>query len=81
MTVREEILHIIEKKSAVPVPLTAKTNLYGDVKMDSFSFIKMLLEIEEKYEITFGLAEMESCLVVGRLIELAEDKIRRKDDD
>ena len=78
MSVREEIIHIIEKKSAYPLTVTEKTNLYGDVKMNSFCFIKLLLELEEQYQITFGLAEMESCLIVGRLIDTVESKVRKK---
>ena len=78
MSVREEIIHIIEKESAYPLTVTEKTNLYGDVKMNSFCFIKLLLELEEKYQITFGLAEMESCLNVGRLIDTVESKVRKK---
>lgn len=80
MPIREEIIDIIKEKSAFPAAVTDGANLYRDVKMDSFSFIKMLLEIEEKYDITFGLSEMEECLAVGRLIELVEIKIRRKNE-
>ncbi len=84
MSVREEIIHTIERKSTNHTestkyaPINEETNLYADIKMNSFSFVKLLLEIEEKYQITFGLAEMEKCLTVGSLIDTVERKIKEK---
>ena len=40
--------------------------------------VRLMSLLEEKYQITFGLAEMESCLIVGRLIDTVESKVRKK---
>ncbi|MDR2022991.1 MAG: acyl carrier protein [Hungatella sp.] len=76
--INDEIIRMIEEAAQFPVS-DRKTNLYKDLELDSLSFIHLLLKIEDTYSITFDITEMESCLEVGRMIELAEKKVKEKD--
>ncbi|WP_313154076.1 acyl carrier protein [Lacrimispora sp.] len=75
--INDEIIRMIEEAAQFPVS-DRKTNLYNDLGLDSLSFIHLLLKIEDTYSITFDITEMESCLEVGRMIELAEKKVKEK---
>ncbi len=77
MMINDEIIRMIEEAAQFPVS-DRKTNLYNDLGLDSLSFIHLLLKIEDTYSITFDITEMESCLEVGRMIELAEKKVKEK---
>ncbi|MDR7812800.1 acyl carrier protein [Lacrimispora sp.] len=76
--INDEIIRMIEEAAQFPVS-DRKINLYKDLGLDSLSFIHLLLKIEDMYSITFDITEMESCLEVGRMIELAEKKVKEKD--
>lgn len=77
MMISDEIIRMIEEAAQLPVS-DRKANLYKDLGFDSLSFIHLLLKIEDMYSITFDITEMESCLEVGRMIELAEKKVKEK---
>lgn len=76
--IRDEILQMIRKEEPGSIPVGEKTNLYTDLGFDSLSFIRLLLEIEQVYSITFGIEEMEPCLEAGHLITLVEKKVRER---
>jgi len=76
--INDEIIRMIEEAAQFPVS-DRKINLYKDLGLDSLSFIHLLLKIEDTYSITFDITEMESCLEVGRMIKLAEKKVKEKD--
>ena len=75
--IRDEVLHMIKETARLPV-LDIKDNLYKDLGLNSLSFVQLLLAIESKYYITFGITEMESCLEVDFLISLIEQKVKEK---
>ena len=77
--VRDAIVQKIKRNIFVSAPITEKTNLYADLNFDSLSFIALLMEIEDAYSVTFDIMEMESCLQVGRLITIVENKIKERD--
>ena len=54
---------------------TGGTDLYRDLRFDSLSFICLITEIEDLYDIRFGMTEMDACLRVGKFIELTEQKV------
>lgn len=81
MAIREDILDKINHYKFVREPVCSDSNLYTDLRFDSFSFIKLLLEIEEQYLVIFELSEMETCLQVNNLIALVEKKVKERYDD
>ena len=46
--------------------------------MDYLAFVSLLMDLEERFDITISLQEMENCLVVGELFLLVENKVREK---
>lgn len=81
MAIREDILDKINRYKFVREPVCDDSNLYTDLRFDSLSFIKLLLEIEEQYLVIFDLSEMETCLQVNNLIALIEKKVKERYDD
>lgn len=75
--IRKKIYEIIEETKLRSVPVNDCSNLYTDLGYDSLGFVSLLLTIEKDFSIEFELMEMESCLQVGKLVALAEDKMRR----
>ena len=78
MSVQNEIIHLIRQETPLPVYITETTDLYKDLHMDSLSYVSLLLTLEDHFGITIQLLEMEDCLVVGRIIDLVNQKIELK---
>ncbi|WP_122643576.1 acyl carrier protein [Luxibacter massiliensis] len=78
MSVRDEIIQFINGQNILSVPVTESTHLYQDLHMDSLAFVSLLMDLEERFDITISLQEMENCLVVGELFLLVENKVREK---
>ena len=78
MSVTKAIMQLISQETVISVPITETTDLYEDLYLDSLSFVSLLMDIEEQYNITIGLSEMADCHIVGQLINLAEKKIREE---
>ena len=76
MSVRDLIIQKVNEGKLVSKQVTESSNLYMDLGFDSLSFAYLLIEIEETYSVAFDLTEIETCLEVGRLIALVEDKMR-----
>jgi len=55
-------------------PITVETHIFTDLNFDSLSFIALLIQVEEEYNISFAITEIEQCLIIGPLIELIEEK-------
>ena len=81
MSIRETIMQKINQKKRVRKAVTDETELYRDLNFDSLAFICLLIEIETLFSITFDVSEMESCIRVGHLIELTEQKSREDKND
>lgn len=77
MSIRNQIIQLIVQESVLSVPVTETTDLYKDLCLDSLSFISLLMDIEEQYHITIELSEMTGCRIVGQLIRLVENKVRK----
>lgn len=75
--IRDEVICMIEETAKLPVT-DIKNNLYKDLGLDSLSFVKLLLSIENLYSITFDIMEIEFCLEVDFLIALTEKKVKEK---
>ena len=80
MAVRDTIEQIITRIKPAADPVTDDTNLYSDLCLDSLAFVRLLMEIETEYQIRFSIMEKESCLLVGRLIELVESRLKERGD-
>lgn len=78
MSVKETILQLIEEKTVISVPITEATDLYQDLYLDSLSFVCLLMDIEQLYNISIELSEMPDCHIFGNLIELLEKKIKEE---
>ncbi|KMZ53022.1 acyl carrier protein [Dorea sp. D27] len=78
MSVTKAIMELISQETVISVPITETTDLYEDLYLDSLSFVSLLMDIEEQYNITIGLSEMADCHIVGQLINLVEKKIREE---
>lgn len=78
MSVTKAIMELISQETVISVPITETTDLYEDLYLDSLSFVSLLMDIEELYNITIGLSEMADCHIVGQLINLVEKKIREE---
>ena len=59
MSIREKIIQKIDEKK------------YGDFAVTDC----LITEIEDLYDIRFGMTEMDACLRVGKFIELTEQKV------
>ena len=77
----DEIIKIIEKSKPGAGRIEKTSNLYTDLGFDSLGFVKLLLDIEEKYSIIFELVEMERCLQLDQLVALVENKVEESRHD
>ena len=75
MSIREKIIQKIDEKKYGDFAVTDETDLYRDLRFDSLYFICLITEIEDLYDIRFGMTEMDAFLRVGKFIELAEQKV------
>ena len=76
VSINEEIISMLEAVKCIPVPITENTNLFLDLGIDSLSFVKFLVRLEERYTISFDIAEMNQCLRLGRMVELTKSKVK-----
>lgn len=81
MTIRDAVIQKIKEVRFAAGPVTEETNLYLDLGFDSLSFINLLMQIEELFSVTIDIGEMQSCIRVGRLIEVVEAKKGSDQDD
>ncbi|QNM04761.1 acyl carrier protein [Qiania dongpingensis] len=79
MEVWNIITQKIEDIKDVTVPITRESHLYTDLGFDSLAFVSLLFRLEEDFQISFGITEIEQCLQAGRLSELMESKIRERE--
>ncbi len=78
MSIKNEILTLIKSKTKLSSSVTETTHLYKDLHFDSLSYVSLLMAVENHFNVTIRLPEMGRCLVVGQMIELVEEKIRRE---
>ena len=78
MSIKNEILTLIKSKTKLSSSVTETTHLYKDLHFDSLSYVSLLMAVVNHFNVTIGLPEMGRCLVVGQMIELVEEKIRRE---
>ena len=76
MPVREFIIQLIKQETVSSVPITETTDLYKDLYLDSLSFVGLIMDIEEQFDITIELPEKTDCHIYGRLIRLVERKVK-----
>lgn len=74
--VKKQIFKDLEKTKILPAKVTDKSHFYYDLGFDSLTYIQFLVELEEKYHITFEFSEMSSCLLVKTLITTIENKLK-----
>lgn len=77
MTVRKQIIQLINRKKSTNAGVFEGSDLYRDLGFDSLAFVELLVEIEALLHITFEIEEMERCLEAGELIRLAERKTEK----
>lgn len=69
---------MVNSVNNISIPITDDTNLYTDLRIDSLTFINFLLRVEQHFNITFDIDEMEKCLQVDNLIQLVKIKIKEE---
>lgn len=74
--ISNEIFQMLDESKIVPIAIKKDSDLYKDLGMDSLSFIRFLLKVEERYSISFDILEMELCLKVDNLISIVKDKLK-----
>ena len=52
MSIRNEVIRLIEQENVHPIPVTEDTDLYRDLHFDSLSFVSLLTKLEDRYHIT-----------------------------
>lgn len=75
MSVKDTITQYINQLTVIHIPITESMDLHKDLYLDSLSFVCLLTDIEEHYNITIELPEMAHCRIVGQLISLVESKL------
>src|SRR5436190_14949231 len=58
-----------------PGELSDSDVLLEKIKVDSFSFVSLVLEIEERFDISVGDDEVQAAITVGNLLDLILAKI------
>lgn len=76
MSVSKTIIQLINQETVISIPITETTDLYKDLYLDSLSFIGLIMDIEELYNIKVELSEMTDCHIFGLLTSLVERKIK-----
>ena len=77
MFVKNEIINLIKSKTQLADDITETTHLYKDLHFDSLTYIRFLMELENRFDIKIELAEMDNCLGIGQMIELIEKRTGR----
>lgn len=72
----DEVLEAINRAKRIPVPVVPESHFFMDLGLDSLSFVAFLLQLEQRYTITFNIIEIEQCVLVERLIELIHLKVK-----
>ena len=50
MSIRNEVIRLIEQENVHPIPVTEDTDLYRDLHFDSLSFVSLLTKLEKAVE-------------------------------
>ncbi len=79
MEVWDIITQKIQDVKDVSVPITRESHLYADLGFDSLAFVSLLFKLEEDFQISFGITEIEQCLQAGRLAELTGSKMTERE--
>lgn len=70
-TIREIVVKYVDIE---PEKITEQTDFKSDLDIDSFTFMSIIAEIEEKAGIELPLEEVSELSTVGELIEMIRTK-------
>jgi acyl carrier protein len=73
--IRATVIQLIRELGFFLPSDASNTHLFHDVAIDSFSFITLLIRIEEMFDIAFDITQMENCAQLDHLLELIDRKV------
>ena len=80
MAVREDILETIRRSCAADEPLLSEESTFDEISIDSLSFVDMIVELEDSYQIQFEDEELNiyGWNKVQDFIDIVERHIAQK---
>ena len=73
-----KIIGLIEKRMYGFAKIEESSNLYKDLGFDSLMYVSLIVDIEKVFGIEIKLEELEECLSVKKLIEIAQAAWEKK---
>lgn len=70
------IIRDLQKVNEENIPLTENTDITTDLHMDSMAVMEMIFDLEESFNITIPLNELEDVRTIGQIAMLVERKIK-----
>ena len=74
----EKIVGLIEKRMYGFAKIEESSNLYKDLGFDSLMYVSLIVDIEKVFGIEIKLEELEECLSVKKLIDIAQAAWEKK---
>jgi len=79
--VKSTLRQLIEENAGIPADsIRDDSSIDGDLAMDSFSLLSVQVAVEEGFEVTFELSDIEACNRFDAIAELIVERIEAKTD-
>ena len=77
---KEKIIAIVSQACAIEELVCLQSELKS-LSIDSLTFVEMLVQLEEEFEIEFDFDELNefNCITIGDIVRVVEKKINEKD--
>ena len=75
--IQNEVIDILKKYTFNPLALenfTLETKIISDLKINSARIVDIIIDIEEKYDITIEDDELENLICIKDIVEIIEKK-------
>lgn len=77
MRIEKEVVNMLNNYNSYNVNIVKSSDLFLDIGLDSLSFIKVVDDIEGKFNIDINSVDLAECLKVENLINLIKTKSKR----
>lgn len=79
MEIKDEIIGIIAEEISIDESdITTRHHLVNDLGTDSLDTIKIMIAIEEKYNINIDDSDIENIKTVSDIVDIVKEQIGRK---
>lgn len=75
MNVLDDLNKILQDRGVTDRPAEPGLNLVKDLEMDSLDVMDMVMEIEDRFDITIGQGEMLNVHTMNDLVVMVENKL------